>query len=159
MGGVNPMWVGPPQAGGPGVFIKGGWASHWDRASQQCSSMTSASVSASRFRLWVPALTSFVHGLWCESKSFPLQVAFSHGVLSQQKKPKTDSTLNSGWYVLEMFNLITSWRFCSQRRPQSWILRVQSWAYLLEGTQLYPLASINPGQMAEPIIEGAVHIS
>lgn len=53
-----------PWAGGPGCCKKAGWATHGEQASKQCPSMASTSAPASRFMLWVSALTSFWDGLW-----------------------------------------------------------------------------------------------
>ena len=64
-------------AGCPGLCNKADWASHREQVRKQHSSMASASVPT----LHVPALTS----RWCTTiYRFPLQVAFGHGVSSQQ---------------------------------------------------------------------------
>lgn len=58
------------------------------KASKQHSAMASASVPASKFLLWVSALTS-LSGLWAkilsQLKPFLPKSLFGHGVLSQQR--------------------------------------------------------------------------
>lgn len=82
------MWEGPghsgcchPWAGGTRWYKRVGWETHEKEVSKQHPSMVSASISASRFLPWVPALTSLCDSRACKLK-LPLlsQVAvmFSH---------------------------------------------------------------------------------
>ena len=51
---------GHPWEGGPGLRKRVSWASYGEQANEQHSSMASASVPASRFMPWAPAVTSSV---------------------------------------------------------------------------------------------------
>lgn len=75
-----------------GVLKKKNWTSHGEKVCKGGSSVASASVPAVRFLLEFLSLTFLSDGLfvtWKRKMVKPLsfQVAFSHSVLVQQKKP------------------------------------------------------------------------
>lgn len=69
--------------------------------------MASGPAPASGYLAWVPDLNSLSDGRYLEvrgHKPFPLQVAFTHSVLSQQQKPnKTMSHLSTITRVCYVF--------------------------------------------------------
>lgn len=73
-----------PWAYGPELNKKGSRASHGEQASEQYSSVVSASFPASRFLICAPALASLADGMLpgnvTGNKPFLPQVAFSHAV-------------------------------------------------------------------------------
>lgn len=74
-------------AGGPGVYTKENWASQEEQTSRRHFSLASASTPISFYLELLPDFHSWWATIESWNKSFFLQVAFGHGVLSQQKKP------------------------------------------------------------------------
>lgn len=77
---------------GLGVYKKAGWTSHGEQSCKQCYSKVIASVPASKFLPWVPALTSLGVGLWPErdarqNKPLPPWTAFGHDMCHGNRNP------------------------------------------------------------------------
>lgn len=138
-----------PWAGGPELHKKAGWAIHEEQSSKQCSSMASASVSASTFLTGVPSLTSFNGGLRWETislnKCFLPQVAFSHVFHTAiETLTNTEIVLAVGILLWQTWPCIVgeSWKdFGTLYKKNHWVFQVwwdvtRPWRIMLRAFQM-----------------------